>query len=490
MLEKKNVVILILTSSLSLSLLSASASSTETKSWLDSEGKRIRLMRREAIDSYERSLDNSTAIRALTSSIIINGTQTYVIANGTYTLNDTIIVEDTATLIIKNATVVFNTTGYTVIKSHDNATIYIEDSAIERERWSYLRFYDSSIVSVLRSEIKEIINRGSANVTVGNSTVITVNNWGLSHFSLDDSSVSHLASYESSHITISDSSVGGIAIEESSDTLISNSTIGHITLGFTLDSNVSLTSIPTGFVGGWGINENNTLEKAYVNLTMCDTCVGPWCIVAHDWSVVSIAGSKTDDVYAQESSTVFINDSIIGDLYSMDHSVIHVFDTQISWLEIDRAGYVNVFVIDSTYSGISWVVDWETGNPRLHVGWYLDALVIDGKGCPLPNAHVKVYWENGTLLTGTTTDDEGLARFILYEKMVNATGTFPYGSYTAKATYNGYTYQRVIRSITGNMKIKATPWICICRHGLIYGIYTEWVVIIRPRSRPIRIPIR
>lgn len=385
-------------------------------------------------------------------SIIINGTDTYVIANGTYTLNDTIIVEDTATLIVKNATVIFDTTDYTVIKSLNNARVYIEDSTIERERWSYLRFYDLSIVSVLRSEIKEIINDGSATVTVRNSTVVTINNWGSSHFTLDNSSVSVFASYESSHITMSDSSVGGITIEESSDTLISNSTIGHITLGFALDSNVSLTSIPTGFVGGWDLHENNTLEKAYVNLTICDTWMGPWCIVAHDWSVISIAGLRTDDVYAQEYSTVFINNSIIGDLYNMEYSVIHVFDTQMSWLEIDRAGYVKAFIINSTYSGISWVVDWGIGNPEIYVGWYLDVLVIDGRRYPLPNAHAKAYWENGTLLAESTSNEDGLARLVLYEKMFNATGVRKYGNYTVTATCCAYTNMMVIDSITNNME--------------------------------------
>jgi hypothetical protein len=453
-----------------------------------SEGKQEMLAHGGVIDSYEPEFGGSNNYGFVTNSIVINGTQTYVIANGTYTLDDTIIVEDTATLIIKNATVVFHTTDYTVIESHDNARVYIEDSVLEHSPWFYLLFHDSSIASVLRSKITEIVNRGSADVTVNNSTVSTVNSWDLSNFKLNGSLVSSIASYESSHTTMSNSSVGGIAIEESSDTVVSDSTINSIYLGFILDSNVSLTSMPTGFVGLWSLHENNTLEKAYVKFAIYNTWVGPWCIVAHDWSVVSITGLNTDDIYAQESSTVIINDSIIGDLYSVDRSVVHVFDTQLSWLEIDQAGYVNVFVINSTYLGISWI-DWEIGNPRLYVGWYLDVMVVDVRGFPLTNANVKVYWENGTLLVSINTDDDGLARFVLYEKMINAIGTFPYDNYMVEVAYYGYTHQRVIKSITGNMKISVTPWICIYHHGLIYGIYTEWLVVILAGGRPIRIPI-
>jgi len=57
-----------------------------------SEGKQEMLTYGGVIDSYEPELGGSNNYGFVTNSIIINGAQTYVIANGTYTLDDTMIV--------------------------------------------------------------------------------------------------------------------------------------------------------------------------------------------------------------------------------------------------------------------------------------------------------------------------------------------------------------------------------------------------------------
>lgn len=505
-----------------------------------SEGKQRILAYGGTIDSYEPDLRNGNNLGVVTNSIIINGTQTYVIANGTYTLNETIIVVEFARLIVENATVTFNTTDYIVITSYDNAIVEITNSEINHAQGAQLhsRFfsavsvtnstvdilisyedanasitkstfdivhgYGSSVVSIIDTEIRFVGAHDTSSVSVVNSTVdavycasaeISIDNstvkslvdvYGSSTVSISDSIVNQVSVYGSSVVTVAHSNsdiicaTGSTTVYAFNSTVrwfsarnasVINSTISEIQLYFYGDSNVSLFSLPVGFIGYWDLYENNTITKAYFNLTIKNTTVSAWDIKGYGSPVVSVANSVISDGIAYFSSLISLFDSEVLNNVTAHSSSI-------------------VLLVNSPVHGSINILDFPEVNAQVYVAWYLDMLVIDAKRYPLPNAHVKVYLENGTLLTGTTTDDEGVARFILYEKIVNATGTFPYGNYTVKATYDGYTCQRVIKSITKNMKITVIPWICIYHHGLIYGIYTEWVVVILPGSRPIRISIR
>lgn len=520
------------------STVGMSSSGIETKR--ASEGKQTMLTCGEITDSYEPEFGGNNNLGVVTNSIIINGTQTYVIANGTYMLNETIIVGEFARLLVDNATVNFNTTDYVVITSYDNATVEITNSEVNHAQGSQLHSRLFSTVSITNSTVDILISYDDSNASIEKSTLDIVHGYGSSVVSIADtrtrfigghdmSSVSVVNStidniytcdnplvsignstvyslvdiYRSSTVSVSDSTVNQVSVYGSSvvsvvnsnvdiicatgstttyvfnsivrwfsarNASIINSMISEVQLYFYGDSNVSLVSLPADFIGYWNLYENNTITQADFNLTIKNTAVGYWDIKGYGSPVVSVANS------------------VIGEVVAYFSSVISLFDSEVLNNVTAHSSSVVLLVNSPVYGSID-ILDFPEIYAEVYIAWYLDVLIIDGRRYPLPNAHAKVYWENGTLLNCITTDDEGLARFILYEKLVNATGTFPYGNYTVKASYDGYTYQRVFKSIAGNIKIIAIPWICIYHHGLIYGIYTEWVVILRPRSRPMRIPI-
>ena len=77
-------------------------------------------------------------------------------------------------------------------------------------------------------------------------------------------------------------------------------------------------------------------------------------------------------------------------------------------------------------------------NAKLYVGWWLDIHVIDQNDNDVPNANVTIKDTHDQQIAYGKTQSNGWARFPLLEKLVNATGTYPYGSYTVEANYEGY----------------------------------------------------
>jgi hypothetical protein len=53
----------------------------------------------------------------------------------------------------------------------------------------------------------------------------------------------------------------------------------------------------------------------------------------------------------------------------------------------------------------------------------------------VPSANVTVTFPNATLAASKLSDENGVARFTLLEKMMNATGAYPVGNYTINASY-------------------------------------------------------
>lgn len=489
-----------------------------------SEGKQKMLTYGGIIDDYEPDHGGNNTPGVATNSIIVNGTQTYVIADGSYTLNQTVIVVEFARLIVENATVTFNTTDYVVIQSYDNAMIEITDSEIRHDEGSQVhsRFfsavsvtnstvdiligsddanvsitkstfdivhgYDSSLVSTSDTEIRFVGGHDTSSVSVVNSIVDTVYTSDYSVVSVDNSTVSSLVDvYRFSAVSLTNSTIDQVCVYGLSAVLIANSVVNFIDGSGSSDfsvvnstirvlscwhasvvesiiskvnlrfygQSVVLVSLPRDFVDHWSLGD----------LTIQNCEISNWTITGYD-SIISVANSTISDVIGYLSSAISVANSIVNSVSAYKSSVVRLVNSTVY-------GNINI-----------------SNLAKVYVGWYLDVLVTDAKGRQLPNAHVKVYWENGTLVASTTTNEKGLARFILYEKVINVTGTFPYGNYKVEATYKRYTHQRVIKSITGNVKIKVIPWICIYNRGLIYGMYTEWVVVILLGSRPIRIVIR
>jgi hypothetical protein len=82
----------------------------------------------------------------------------------------------------------------------------------------------------------------------------------------------------------------------------------------------------------------------------------------------------------------------------------------------------------------------------VYVSWYLDVHVVDSDGQSVSSASVTCNYPNTTIAQQELTNEDGWARLTLMEKMMNDTGEYPIGNYTANAEYETYS-----NSITVNM---------------------------------------
>jgi len=446
----------------------------------------------------------------------VNNGSTYIIANGTYVLNETIIIEEYGKLIIENANVTFDTTDYIVIRSYDNSIVTITNSEIEHAQGSQLHSTNFSTVLITNSTVDVLINYDSANTSITGSMFDIVHGYGSSLVSINDteirfvgahdtSSVSvansrvdevHSASakvsvdnctvkslvdaYGSSIVTVANSRVNqvcvyGFSVVSVDDSvadrivatastfvsivnstvkwfsprkaLIDNSTLSEINLCFYEDANVSLSYLPIGLIDYWNLFENNTVVSApyYWNpsesITIKNSQIYGWDIEGYGSPIISVMKSKINDVVAWISSFIsLINSEIVNSV------TIHSQST--------------VLLVNSTLQGDINILpygEWEKEiTTKGIVGWYLDTKVTDINGSPFLGLLVEAYWQNGTMLVNAITDRDGRTRFILYEKLVNLTGTFTYTNYTVKVSYSGYTNETVIGIITRNMEITMT----------------------------------
>jgi hypothetical protein len=85
----------------------------------------------------------------------------------------------------------------------------------------------------------------------------------------------------------------------------------------------------------------------------------------------------------------------------------------------------------------------------------LDAHVIDSIGQDVPSANVTATYPNVTVAELKSTDAYGVARLALMEKMMNATGSYPVGNYTVKATYETHSDNATV-NMTGNKELTLT----------------------------------
>ena len=363
--------------------------------------------------------ENIPAVEASSSirqgDLVLNGNNVTRI-EGRFDVNGSIIVEENATLILKNAIINFTQTYnwqhnmtfrnpsngnprlqaenvtitasnyYFDVKSYANstATAYKLETA---EKMS-LDAYDSTVISISNSTIEECLYAGgSSAVNVSESTFTGL--WGGSSSTVTVSNCTI-----SSHLVAQDSSVFNI----------SNSTIRQLYVwSGSVDCHVF--GLGPGFFGFW----NYSLD--------CSVVVAP-----SGWAPeVTLKDSQIEDWIFDfwGSSNATITNSTIEALETISSSVATASNSIINWLTT-RDDTV-VWLINSTCSSY-----YKYDNSKIYICWYLDVHVIDSIGQNVPGANVRVVSRyDGEKSVVKLTNSDGLARFTLIEKMLNATGEHP-----------------------------------------------------------------
>jgi hypothetical protein len=183
----------------------------------------------------------------------------------------------------------------------------------------------------------------------------------------------------------------------------------------------------------------------------------------HDSSSMSIANSTVYSVTAYSDALFEADNCYMRYLSAFDSVSANVSSTYVESLtSFDSA---NVIMSDSTmysiytrYGSLVQLVNstcssydlWDTS--RVTVSWYLGVNVVDMYGASVDSANVTAYYSNATAAQSRLTGLEGFARLTLMEKMVNATGEYPFGNYTVEAIYYVYSNGTAV-NMTGNQQI-------------------------------------
>ena len=238
---------------------------------------------------------------------------------------------------------------------------------------------------------------------------------------------------DESNVTVRNSNIEkNLQARDYSRVMISNSTIERLEL-VTKSANSSIKNLNAGFFNYWDFWLNCSVVASpsgrapYVVLNQ--TLVQDWSLSFQDSSYSEIFGSTIWQLHEYDSHASLCNSTMN---------------------KIELYGNSTVELVNSTY-----MLTYLTGESDVYVSWYLFVNVVDSLIQNVPLASVTVTFPNATLAESKFTAAEGWAKFALLEKMLNATGAYPVGNYTVKATYDIYSDQTTV-NMTENQQTTLT----------------------------------
>lgn len=140
--------------------------------------------------------------------------------------------------------------------------------------------------------------------------------------------------------------------------------------------------------------------------------------------------SYVEGLTSFSSGEVIVSDSVTVSLYTRYQSLIQLFNSTYSYYTIYNES-------------------------RVTVSWYLGVNVVDTYGTPAESANVTAYYSNAMVADSRLTGAMGSVRLTLMEKMLNATGEYPFGNYIVEAVYDTYSNSTAV-NMTGNQQITLT----------------------------------
>lgn len=330
--------------------------------------------------------------------LIINGNTTYTIENQRFDINGSILVEDNATLILRNA--IINFTG-------SSQGIYLQNPADGNPK--------------LQAENTTVMNDSFYNRFYGNSSA-TLSNCTLSGFYIHDTA----------NTAIANSTINFMKARDSPTLSLANSTLEYMDIT-SKHANVSIINLSSGFIALWDywLNCSLTLSPSgeAPHITLMSTTVTQWHFSFQPTDASEIINSQIWYLHTNGLTHIVIHNSTVNN--------------------IELYGSSTVELTNSTYTETLRLYN----DAKIYVNWYLTVHVIDSVGQNVPLANVTATYPNATVAETKLTDDNGLARLPLMEKMINATGEYLIGNYIVNATYETHSNSTETLSMTENKQI-------------------------------------
>ena len=386
--------------------------------------------------------------------VVLTGNDVYVIENQRFDINGSIIVEENATLVLRNAMINFtqtenyehNMTFRNPLNGNprlqgDNTTITASN------RYFDVGFWGDSTAITHRLETASKVRlaaHDSSVLSLSNANTAPVYGWDSSVVNITGSTIhDHVFAADSSTLTVTNSTLHSyLSADESSVVKVSNSTLRRLTLrSGSVDCRIF--ALAPGFFSSWNYSLDCSMVVApggYApEVALNDSQIEGWKFDFLDSSNATIFNSTIEDLGTRHSSVAAASDSTIGTLYTHQYSVVRL--------------------VNST-CGSCYIYD----ESKVYVGWYLDVHVVDSIAGNVPSADVTATYPNATVAGSELTGGNGWARLTLMEKMVNATGEYPVGTYTVEASYEIYSNSTAV-DMAGNQiatlvlsELLIAPW--------------------------------
>ena len=378
---------------------------------------------RRDLEIYSSQYGNQTTH---VGDLIIDGNETFIIKNCTYTQTGNIYVRDNATLILENAELFLNQSDYYQYSIHvyDAGSLLAKNIAVESNS-SFGTYARGSAVLNLSDATtwrQPIYPSGLSRIIVFNSTTDMINPGDGCYLTINHSTISFLPVADGNPtIMIYNSYIEhGLGITANATIYVENSAIDSPELKFD-NSTANLAKLRTGFFEYWNAHINETISENY-NMTLVDTQVdGAWKIsVVHDCEVVVNNSEIKVEVLSGSSSVRILNSGLNG-IYAWEFQGILLFENttvkNFAYLYL----YGSNFKIDGniTFGLGTWISRWENVNLTRNY-----RIICQRKdGFLISNVSLALYHQYGTMVWNGTADSEGKADFNLIFSDMNYTDT-------------------------------------------------------------------
>lgn len=358
--------------------------------------------------------------------------------NGLLNINGSIIVEDNAILILNNGWINFTQEGHNQFSMtiRGDADLIVENGNITTNNYQlFLTFEGNSAATIngLRTTAEmQFIHYSKANIS---NSILE-----------EELIVAHYA-----NASVSNCMLNQLILSGYTTCLVSDSTVSDYVSIDIRSANATIMNLTPGHVDSWNalqaFSPEIALDGFVPNVTITNTDVNSWIVHFLEKANTTIRESKLKIIDCHGTSkTQILNSNITMFIYADDMAFCYAQDTVMTMLLMYEES--KVCAINTTIIGTPSVSD----NAVLYIGWWLNIHVVDLNNANVPNADITITDSEGNTVAYGETQSNGWARFTLTEKLVNATGTYPYGNYTVQATYESYSNSQQVM-MNGNKEI-------------------------------------
>jgi len=344
---------------------------------------------------------------------------------------------DFSNVSVHNCRISFGTKTPEII-TYDFSRLSLVDSSVN---YGWIRFFERSSVYISNSTFRysQVLVDDFVNMTFadGSSFESSLELRRNSHLLVKSSSVMVLHGLGNSQITLSDSATVSMLYAKDNSTLRSfNSTIKELSFAA---ANVT---------GSW-----TGLSNFFVN------------------SSFTLIGLSPD--------VILFNTYVKGlDVLLLGNSDVTIYNSTLRKIAVQGSSIARLYNASVPSESVSAV-----GNAKVYAWSYLPVKSLDYFGNPISGANTTVY--SGSLIdakkkiASVNATDDGLASFLLYSEMVNATGHFPFGEIMVRSRFGGISGSRVVSfSLTSEGVTLVLPLPSWTRHIFPVSVFVAIIAIL------------